>query len=79
MRDGIFAARAGIPAVAIVTEEFVVQGGFVARAVGMPAIPRVVIEHPVSGTGHENLVRVATDAVPRLIAALAGNSIGGSP
>lgn len=73
MRDGIFAAQAGIPAVAILTEEFVIQGEFVARAVGMPSIPRVTIEHPVSGTGHENLVRVATAAVPLLIAALAGD------
>ena len=78
MRDGIFAARAGIPAVAIITEEFVTQGRFVAEAVGMPAIPRVVIEHPVSGTGHANLVRVASDSVPRLVAALAGGSLGGA-
>lgn len=79
MRDGIFAARAGIPAVAIVTEEFVVQGEFVARAVGMPAVPRVVIEHPVSGTGHENLVRVANEVAPRLVAALAGGTLGATP
>jgi hypothetical protein len=72
VRDGVFAAKAGVPAVAILTEEFVVQGDFVARAVGMPAVPRVVIEHPVSGTGRENLVRVASDVVPRVIAALAG-------
>ena len=74
MRDGIFAAQAGVPAVAILTEEFVIQGEFVARAVGMPAIPRVIIEHPVSGTGHENLMRVAQDAVPRIIAALTGGT-----
>jgi hypothetical protein len=43
----------------------------VARAVGMPAIPRVIIEHPVSGTGHENHLRVAREAAPRIIAALA--------
>jgi hypothetical protein len=72
VRDGVFAARLGIPAVAILTEEFIIQGEFVAKAVGMPAIPRVIIEHPVSGTGHANLTRVATDAVPRLVAALVG-------
>lgn len=71
MRDGVFAARLGIPAVAVLTEEFTIQGDFVARAVGMPAIPRVIIEHPVSGTGHANHVRVASEVVPRLIAALA--------
>ena len=71
MRDGVFAARLGLPAVAILTEEFVIQGDFVARAVGMPAIPRVIIEHPVSGTGRENLQRVADEVAPRLVAALA--------
>jgi hypothetical protein len=74
VRDGIFAARLGIPAVAIITEEFVTQGEFVAKAVGMPAVPRVVIEHPVAGTGHANLTRVAEDAVAGLVAALAGGA-----
>ena len=58
----------------ILTEEFDVQGDFVARSVGMPAIPRVIIEHPVAGTGHENLVRVATEAVPRVLASFAGGT-----
>lgn len=71
MRDGVLAARAGIPAVAIITEEFVTQGEFVARAVGMTAIPRVVIEHPVSGSGRENIQRVAAEVTPRLLRALA--------
>lgn len=70
MRDGVFVAREGVPAVAILTEEFVVQGEFVARAVGMPAIPRVVIEHPVSGTGKANIQRVADEVTPKLLKAL---------
>ncbi|MFN0093560.1 MAG: hypothetical protein ACKVVT_02130 [Dehalococcoidia bacterium] len=70
MRDGVFVARQGIPAVAILTEEFVTQGEFVAKAVGMPAIPRVVIEHPVSGSGKANITRVAEEVTPRLLRAL---------
>jgi hypothetical protein len=66
----VFAARLGIPAVAILTQEFAQQGVFVARAAGMPAVPRVIIEHPVSGTGHANMLRVANDAAPRVVAAL---------
>jgi hypothetical protein len=72
VRDGVFAARVGIPAVAIITEEFVVQAEFVSRAVGMPAIPRVVIEHPVSGSGSATINRVAAEAAPRCLAALTG-------
>jgi len=74
VRDGIFAARAGLPAVAILTTEFVVQGDFVARAVGMPDIPRAVIEHPCAGSGRDNLERVARDLAPRLLTALAGGA-----
>jgi hypothetical protein len=57
--------------VAILTEEFVKQGEFVAIAVGMPAVPRVIIEHPVSGSGLENIARVAAEVAPRLLKALA--------
>ncbi len=74
MRDGVFAARAGIPAVTILTEEFRVQGDFIAKAVGMPGIPRVIIEHPCAGTGSANLERVARGVAPKLIAALEGVS-----
>ena len=69
MRDGVFAARAGVPAVAIITEEFVVQAEFVASAVGMPAIPRVVLEHPVSGSGSANIDRVV-EVLPAIVARL---------
>ena len=70
MRDGVFAARRGLPAVAVLTEEFRVQGEFIAKAVGMPGVPRVIIEHPCAGTGSANLERVARELAPRLIAAL---------
>ena len=70
MRDGVFLARKGLPAIALVTEEFVEQGNFIARALGMPDVPRTVVEHPISGTGRENLQRVARELAPKLLAAL---------
>lgn len=70
MRDGVFAARKGLPALALVTEAFVTQGEFIARALGMPDVPRPVIEHPVSGTGLANMQRIAAELAPRLLAAL---------
>ena len=45
---------------------------FVARAVGMPDIPRAIIEHPCAGSGRDNLERVARELAPRLLTALAG-------
>ena len=67
MRDGTNLARLGIPAVALVTEEFWPQGDFVAKSLGMPDIPRVQLPHPLAGTGAENLRVVAEQIVPTLI------------
>jgi len=39
--------------VAFVTTEFWPQGDFVARAEGMPDVPRVQLPHPVAGIGRE--------------------------
>jgi hypothetical protein len=68
----VFAARKGLPVVAILTEQFRQQGSFIARAVGMPGVPRAIIEHPCAGTGRANLQRVARELAPRLVAALQG-------
>lgn len=67
MRDGINLARLGLPAVALVTEDFWPQGNFVAKSLGMPDIPRVQLPHPLAGTGAQNLRAVAEQIVPKLI------------
>ncbi len=70
MRDGISIAKLGIPAVALVTEEFWPQGDFVAKSLGMPDIPRVKLPHPVAGTGTDNIKQVARKVAPGVIKAL---------
>ncbi len=72
MRDGALIAKTGIPVVALVTEEFVDQAHFVAQAAGMPAVPRFVLPHPCSGTGDENLARVAGESAEGILALLRG-------
>ncbi len=72
MRDGINLANLGIPAVALVTEEFWPQGDFVARSLGMPGVPRVKLPHPVAGTGEANMREVAMSVAPQVIVALEG-------
>lgn len=67
MSDGVFAARRGLPAVAIVTEKFVEQGDLIARGLGMSGLPRAVVKE-IAGTGEENLARTARDLAPRLLA-----------
>jgi hypothetical protein len=58
--------------VALVTEDFWAQGDFVARAFGMPEVPRVMLPHPVAGTGEEAMRRVARAIAPNVLAALSG-------
>jgi hypothetical protein len=63
-------ARRGIPAVALVTTAFQAQGDFVAKSLGMPDIPRVILPHPVAGTGKANLRAVAEKVIDEVLAAL---------
>ena len=70
MRDGVNIAKLGIPAVALVTEEFWPQGDFVAASLGMPDVPRVKLPHPVAGTGKANMQKVAEEIAPAVIRAL---------
>ena len=72
MRDGINLANLGVPAVALVTEEFWSQGDFVAQSLGMPGIPRIRLPHPVAGTGVANMRDVAESIAPAVISALEG-------
>ena len=72
MRDGINIAHLGVPAVALVTEEFWSQGDFVAESLGMSDIPRVKLPHPVAGTGEASMQQIARDIVPAVLAALEG-------
>lgn len=43
IRDSVAFARAGIPAVALVTHKFLESAAYVALSVGMPDIPRVTL------------------------------------
>ena len=74
MRDGINLAKLGIPAVALVTEEFWPQGDFVAESLGMPDVPRIKLPHPIAGSGMENMRKVAQEIAMQVIAALEAGS-----
>jgi hypothetical protein len=70
VRDGVSIAKLGIPAVALVTEDFWPQGDFVAASLGMPDVPRVKLPHPVAGTGKANMRKVAEEVAPLIMRAL---------
>ncbi len=70
MRDGIAVARSGKPAVAFVTSKFWRQGEFVARAEGMPDIPRFELPHPIAGSGAAAMRSVADNIMAAVFARL---------
>ena len=65
-------ARRGRAAVALVTEQFWLQGDSVAASAGMPDIPRLRLPHPVAGTGHDAMGQVAHSLAPRIVDVLRG-------
>ena len=67
MRDGINFARLGVPAVALITEEFWPQGEFVAASLGMPDIPKVKLPHPIAGTGRDHIKKVVNTLFLQLV------------
>jgi hypothetical protein len=72
VRDGVNIANRGLASVALVTEKFWIQGDHVARAAGMPDLPRVELPHPVAGTGRDAMGAIADRAAPGIVAALRG-------
>jgi hypothetical protein len=75
VRDGIEAARRGKATVALVTEQFWLQGDSVAASAGMPDIPRLRLPHPIAGSGHDAMGRVADDFATRIVAVLRGEAV----
>ena len=65
-------ARRGIPVACFVTSKFREQGDFVAHAAGMPDVPRVLVPHPVAGTGRDAMRRLACTVAPQLVRTLTG-------
>jgi len=79
VRDGITLACRGIPVVTLVTDDFSAQGSFVARAAGMPEVPRVLLPHPVAGTGRKAMMDVARSIAPTVLETLRGDHKGEIP
>jgi len=64
------AERLGVPAVGVMTTRFVSAAKLMAKVLGMPDYPFVVIEHPISNAGDEGLearARAALDDIERAL------------
>jgi hypothetical protein len=71
VRDGIALAKLGLPALALVTENFWAQGDFIAQAAGMPDVPRLRLPHPVAGIGRAAMSVLAAQICNEVVARLA--------
>jgi hypothetical protein len=70
LHDAVTAERLGVPAMAVMTERFVSAAELMARVLGMPGYPFVVISHPVSSAGDNGLrdmARITIAQVNRLL------------
>jgi hypothetical protein len=75
VRNAVNLARAGAPVCALLSEKFWEAGGFVARSVGMPDVPRVRLPHPIAGTGAARIGEIARIAAPHVVAAWRGEHV----
>ena len=63
MHDAVASERLGVPAVAVMTEQFVSAAEMMCRVLGMPDYEFAVIGHPVSSASDTGLAEFAAKAL----------------
>ena len=74
MLDTILLEKAGIPAVAIVTDAFEATGRAMASTWGVPDFPFLSVPHPIANLNYPEIDRIATDAVHHILCFLKGET-----
>jgi hypothetical protein len=72
LADGIVLERAGVPAVSICTEAFVVPARAMAGVYGMPDFEFVTIPHPIASLGPDEIEASVSAAVGEIVRILTG-------
>jgi hypothetical protein len=67
LADGILLERAGLPAVSICTDPFVLTAQAMAKAYGFPGCEYVSIPHPVASLSEAQIQARAADLLPDLL------------
>jgi len=70
VRDTVVLEKQKIPAVAVITQEFVVHAQNIARMEGHGDLQRLVLPYPLEGRSDEELDRIAAESYPRFLAML---------
>ena len=74
MLDAILFERAGVPAIAVVTEPFRATGQAMATSWGMPGYRFLEVPHPIANLGEKDLDERADRLVEEVVAPLGGAS-----
>lgn len=72
MADGIVLERAGVPAVSICTDAFVVPARAMADVYGMPEFAFVTIPHPIASLTLAAIEANVREAIPDVVRILTG-------
>jgi hypothetical protein len=75
LADGIVLERAGVPAVSICTDAFVVPARAMADVYGMPEFEFVTIRHPIASLGPGQIEANVQPVLADVVRILAGRSI----
>ena len=68
VKDGIALVERGCPAVSLVTEVFWDQADALARSLGWPDAPRILLPYPIWGTGQAHMQTVAERIADQILA-----------
>ena len=74
MADGIVLERAGLPAVSICTDAFVVSARAMAGVYGMPDFEFVTIPHPIASLGRAEIESNVAPVIAEVVRILVGAS-----
>ncbi len=67
MADGILLERAGVPAVSICTDSFLLPAQAMAQAYGFPGFEFVTVPHPIASLSQEQIQARARDVLPEVL------------
>jgi len=66
LHDAVIAERLGVPAIGVMTEQFVSAAALMSRVLGMEGYRFAVIPHPVSSASGEELKAMAAMALGQI-------------
>jgi hypothetical protein len=74
LADGILLERAGVPAVSICTDSFLLPARAMAKVYGFPGFQFVTVPHPIASLDEDQIQARARDVLPEVLRILGPGS-----